>query len=275
MTSTFAADDLSLNVSRETLQQGKFLKQIKQIIVKRLLQLLTKIAEEDPEKFSKIYDVYGTVIKLGAVESTANREKLTSLARFSSTQRDKITLDEVRLLEPEHHCGFVFDILKYLENRKEGQKQIFYLADVGKAIDSLKKSVFVEKLAARVRLPSVILTALLKFSSKGYEVLLLNEPLDDVLFTNLRRWKKVPFQDVAKAGLKFGDEGITMCFLRKNCSLNFLFSFFFQDLDPEEEKEQLNDIKERFKPLIMWLKGQASEVVRDGKSSFIYVSTHA
>ena len=42
---------------------------------------------------------------------------------------------------------------------------------------------------------------------KGYEVLLLNEPLDDVLLTNLRRWKKVPFQDVAKAGLRFGDEG--------------------------------------------------------------------
>ena len=119
----------------------------------------------------------------------------------------------------------------------------------------------------------MILTALLIYCSKGYEVLLLNEPLDDVLFTNLRRWKKVPFQDVAKAGLKFGDEGITMCFLRKNCSLNFLF----QDLDPEEEKEQLNDIKERFKPLIMWLKGQASEVVRDGKCIFtcIYVSTHA
>ena len=93
----FAADDLSLNVSRETLQQGKFLKQIKQIIQKRLLQLLTKLAEEDPEKFAKIYEVYGTVIKLGAVESAASREKLTALARFSSTQRDKISLDEVRI----------------------------------------------------------------------------------------------------------------------------------------------------------------------------------
>ena len=65
--------------------------------MKRLLQLLTKIAEEDPEKFSKIYEVYGTVIKLGAVESASNRDKLTALARFSTTQRDKISLDDVRI----------------------------------------------------------------------------------------------------------------------------------------------------------------------------------
>ena len=98
-------------------------------------------------------------------------------------------------------------ISKYLENRKEGQRQIFYLADVGKAVESLKKSVFVEKLAARVS-PPLSTSPYWLSSPKGYEVLLLNEPLDDVLFTNLRRWKKVPFQDVAKAGLKFGDEGI-------------------------------------------------------------------
>lgn len=57
---------------------------------------------------------------------------------------------------------------------------------------------------------SITLMPLLTYYSKGYEVLLLNEPLDDVLLTNVRRWKKVPFQDVAKAGLKFGDEGISM-----------------------------------------------------------------
>lgn len=91
-----AADDLPLNVSRETLQQTRFLKQIKQIIVKRLVQLLTKLSEEDPEKFDKIQEVYGSVIKLGAVESSTNREKLAAIARFSTTQRNASSLDQVR-----------------------------------------------------------------------------------------------------------------------------------------------------------------------------------
>lgn len=91
----FAADDLPLNVSRETLQQSKFLKQIKQIIVRRLIQLLTRISEEDPDKFAKVQEVYGPIIKLGAVESMENREKLTKLARFSTTQRNGTSLDQV------------------------------------------------------------------------------------------------------------------------------------------------------------------------------------
>lgn len=77
------------------LQQSRFLKQIKQIIVKRLIQLLTKISEEDTEKFAKVQEVYGPVIKLGAVEGTENREKLAKLARFSTTQRNGTSLDQV------------------------------------------------------------------------------------------------------------------------------------------------------------------------------------
>lgn len=80
--------------------------------------------------------------------------------------------------------------MQYLENKKQGQNQIFYLADMGKSTSELAGSVFIEKLHAR-----------------GYEVLLLGDPLDEVFITNIRRWKKIPFQDVAKAGLKFGDEG--------------------------------------------------------------------
>lgn len=82
------------------------------------------------------------------------------------------------------------------------------MADIGKTREQLSRSVFVEKLAAR-----------------GYEVLLLSEPLDEILLQNLRKWKCVmisplyralltcsisrslSFQDVAKSGLKFGDEG--------------------------------------------------------------------
>jgi heat shock protein beta len=61
---------------------------------------------------------------------------------------------------------------QYIENKKTGQKQIFYVSDAGKSADSLAKSVFVEKLHAR-----------------GYEVLLLTDPIDDVFLHQLRKWK--------------------------------------------------------------------------------------
>jgi heat shock protein beta len=198
------ADDLPLNVSRETLQSTRFLKQLKQIIVKRLIQLITRISEEDEEKFAELQNKFGTVLKLGAVEDVKNRDKLVALTRFATNQRNSTSLDE------------------YLENKKQGQKQIFYLAEIGKSADELAKSVFVEKLHAR-----------------GYEVLLLNEPLDEIMTQNLRSWKKVPFQDVAKAGLEFGDE------------------------DPEEEKALQEELNEKFKPLLDWLKTQAKQVVQN------------
>lgn len=90
------ADDLPLNVSRETLQSNRFLKQLKNIIVKRLLQLFNKLAEEGGEKWDQTLDVYGSVFKLGAVEDAKNRDKLAALCRFMTTQRNNTSLDQVR-----------------------------------------------------------------------------------------------------------------------------------------------------------------------------------
>lgn len=113
---------------------------------------------------------------------------------------------------------------------------------MGKEPEILAKSVFIEKLHAR-----------------GYEVLLLNEPLDEIFVQNIKKWKwvnsrvfidihwqwwhlrAVPYQDVAKAGLKFGDESV------------------------DDEKAELEAFTERFKPLLTWLKKEAGELVRDGK----------
>lgn len=85
-----------MNVSRETLQSTRFLRQLKQIILKRIIQLFTRIAEEDDEKFQKVWDVYGAVFKLGAVEDVKNREKLMPLTRFATNQRNRTSLDEVQ-----------------------------------------------------------------------------------------------------------------------------------------------------------------------------------
>ncbi|KAJ3930013.1 MAG: Hsp90 protein-domain-containing protein [Lentinula lateritia] len=203
------AEDLPLNVSRETLQSTAFLRQLKSIILKRIIQLFNKMADlqtEDSEKFEKFYEIFGGILKLGAVEDQKNRDKLTAITRFTTTHRNFTTLDQ------------------YLENRKQGQKQIFYLAEMGESPQELAKSVFVEKLHAR-----------------GYEVLLFTEPLDEIFVQNIRRWKNVPFQDIAKVGLKFGDE----------------------DTDEEEEKEQQKEAAQKYKPLMEYLQKQGRGVVRD------------
>ncbi|KAJ4478050.1 Hsp90 protein-domain-containing protein [Lentinula aciculospora] len=142
------AEDLPLNVSREMLQSTAFLRQLKSIILKRIIQLFSKMADletEDTQKFEKFCEIFGGILKLGAVEDQKNREKLASLTRFTTNQRNYTSLDQ------------------YLENRKQGQKQIFYLAEMGENSQELAKSVFVEKLHAR-----------------GYEVLLFTEPLDEI-----------------------------------------------------------------------------------------------
>lgn len=79
------------------LQSTKFLKQIRQIIVKRLIQLMARFAEEDGEKFAELQRIYGSVIKLGAIENEPNREKLSALARFATNQKNTTSLDKVRI----------------------------------------------------------------------------------------------------------------------------------------------------------------------------------
>ena len=89
------ADDLSLNVSRETLQSSKFVKQMKGIILRHLLILFNKLATEDPEKWALVTKNYGMIFKFGAAEDSKNRDRLINLVRFESTQRKAITLDQV------------------------------------------------------------------------------------------------------------------------------------------------------------------------------------
>lgn len=96
LVSSWAAEDLPLNVSREMLQSSAFLKQIKNLIIRRLLQLFAKIAEEDPEKFNEITGIYNTVFKLGAADDSRNREKIAALTRFTTNQRNDTSLDDVR-----------------------------------------------------------------------------------------------------------------------------------------------------------------------------------
>ncbi|KAK1923777.1 putative cation-transporting ATPase [Papiliotrema laurentii] len=201
------ADDLPLNVSRETLQNHRFLQQLQRILVRKAIDLFTKIASDDPDKYAEISKIYGNALRIGMLETPKDKLKLAKLLRFESTRTNYTSLEE------------------YVDNRKEGQKQIYYIAGVGEKTEDLARSPFVEKLIAR-----------------GYEVLLLNLPSDEPMMTALGGFMGMTTQDVSKKGLKFGDEE-----------------------EDEIEKKELAAQNVAFKPLINFLKkelaGQISDVV--------------
>ena len=142
------SDDLPLNVSRETLQQNKLLKVIKKKLVRKVLDMLKKLSEEDFEAFWK---EYGTNIKLGVMEDTTNRVRLAKLLRFGSSA-----------VEKDKNTG----LEKYIERMKSKQEFIYYIAGNNRA--ELEASPFVERVL-----------------KKGYEVLFLVDPIDEYTMQSL------------------------------------------------------------------------------------------
>lgn len=84
-----------LNVSRETLQNHRFLKQLQRILVRKAIDLLGKIASDEPEKFKEISKLYGNAIRIGMLESEKDQIKLAKLIRFESTNSKYTSLEEV------------------------------------------------------------------------------------------------------------------------------------------------------------------------------------
>jgi len=162
------SDDLPLNVSRETLQQHKLLKVIKKKLVRKALDMMKKIPEED---YAKFWEEYGTNLKLGAIEDTSNRTRLAKLLRFQSSSLPQ---------------GKLTSLEEYVKRMKEKQDYIYYIA--GTSFEEVSTSPFVEKLL-----------------KKGYEVLYLVEPVDEYCFSSIPEFEEKKFQNVAKDGLKVDD----------------------------------------------------------------------
>ncbi|CEF70962.1 Glycoprotein 93 [Strongyloides ratti] len=161
------SDDLPLNVSRETLQQNKLLKVIKKKLVRKVLDMLKKM---DEEKYIEFWSEFSTNIKLGIMEDPSNRNRLSKLLRFQSSND---ATKETTLKD-------------YVERMKEKQESIFYVA--GNSRSEVESSPFVERLL-----------------KKGYEVLYLTEPVDEYCIQNMPEYEGKRFQNVAKDGLKLGD----------------------------------------------------------------------
>lgn len=166
------SNDLPLNVSREILQDNKTTAALRKALTKRALQMLEKLAKDEPEKYALFWKEFGLVLKEGVGEDFANREQIAKLFRFASTHTD--SSEQTVSLED------------YIARMKEGQKAVYYIT--------------ADSYVAAKNSPHLEL-----FNKKGIEVLLLSDRIDEWMLSYLTEFDGKPLQSVTKADLDLGD----------------------------------------------------------------------
>merc|ERR1712100_208598 len=230
------SDDLPLNVSREQLQQSKIMKVISKKLVRKILELMKKLAEdsgddedEDEEKedkddeeeekekkeeekkdkkdeesgWSKFYKEFAKNLKMGCYEDDSNRSKLSKLLRFTTSKSEgkEISLD------------------KYLDRMAESQESIYYMS--GESLDIMSKA-----------------PAMQIFKKKDLEVLMLSDHLDEPCIQKLADYEGKKFVSIQKADVKLDES--------------------------EEEKKRFTKVKDMYKPLTDWWKESLTELTEKG-----------
>jgi molecular chaperone HtpG len=165
------SSDLPLNVSREILQHSKDIEAIRAGSVKKVLDLLDGLAENEQEKYAGFWKEFGLVLKEGVGEDHANKERIAKLLRFATTHAD--TPDQT------------VSLADYIARMKEGQDKIYYIT--------------AETFAAAKSSPHLEV-----FRKKGIEVLLLSDRVDEWVTSSLPEFDGKPLQSVAKGGLDLG-----------------------------------------------------------------------
>jgi len=227
------SDDLPLNVSREQLQQNKIMKVISKKLVRKVLELMKKLAKdeesggddeeeekeeeekEDKEKeekkekkeedglWTKFWKEFNKNLKMGCYEDDSNRSKLSKLLRFYTTKSDgkEISLD------------------KYLDRMQESQESIYYMS--GDSLEIMKKA-----------------PALQIFEKKDLEVLMLPDHLDEPCLQKLADYEGKKFVSIQKADVKLDET--------------------------EEEKKRFTKLKDMYKPLTDWWKKKLTDLTESG-----------
>ena len=207
------AQDMSLNVSREILQQDRQVTAIRRRLTKKVLSTIAELQTERPEDYRTFWTQFGRVVKEGLLSDADNRDALLRIASFVST-RDGAESDP----EPTTLAG-------YVERMKDGQEQIFYAT--GDTREQILKSPHLEA-----------------FKAKGYEVLLLTDPVDEVWVQNVTEFDGKSLQSVARGEV---------------------------DLESDEERSAREAEREEqgraFAELMAWLKETLDEHVKEVRLS--------
>lgn len=168
------SNDLSLNVSREILQQDPAVENMRSALTKRVLDMLGKMAKaKKGDKYATFWKQFGTVLKEGPAEDVANQEKIAKLLRFSTTHTDNEVQDQ--------------SLEDYVSRLQDKQDKIYYV--VAENFNTARKSPHLEV-----------------FRKKGIEVLLLSDRVDDWLMNHLREFDGKQFQDVARGALDLASD---------------------------------------------------------------------
>jgi molecular chaperone HtpG len=166
------ADDLPLNVSREILQHNRQVDRIKAACVKRVLDLIEKLARDEPEKFDTFYKAFGNTLKEGISEDANNRERIAKLLRFASTKGEGST----------QNVG----LDDYIGRMAVGQDAIWYIT-----ADSYKAAAGSPQLEA--------------FKAKDIEVLLMSDRIDEWMIGSLSEYEGKKLKNVAKGEVPLDD----------------------------------------------------------------------
>jgi molecular chaperone HtpG len=201
------AQDMSLNVSREILQQDRQIKAIRRRLTKKVLSTIKELQSDRPEDYRTFWSQFGRVLREGLMSDVDNRETLLRVSSFASTHSD----EELTTLA------------EYVERMKEGQEQIFYAT--GESRQQLLNSPHLEA-----------------FKAKGYEVLLLTDPVDEVWTGMVPDFDGKPLQSVAKGEV---------------------------DLDSAEDKSETEreEQAKEFADLLSWLQETLDEHVKEVRLS--------
>jgi molecular chaperone HtpG len=156
------AQDLSLNVSREMLQQDRQINAIRRRLTKKVLSTIKDLQSQRPDDYRTFWGEFGKVLKEGLMRDFDNQEALLEISSFASTHsEDQLTT-----------------LAEYVERMKEGQRQIFYAT--GESPQQILSTPHLEA-----------------FKAKGYEVLLLSDTVDEIWLGSVTEFDEKPLQSVA------------------------------------------------------------------------------
>lgn len=164
------AQDMSLNVSREILQQDRQIKVIRRSLTKKVLSAIKDLQANRPDDYATFWTQFGRAFKEGLLSDADNRDTLLALSSFAST----------------HSEDAPTTLADYVSRMKDDQEQIFYAT--GESRQLLERSPHLEA-----------------FKAKGYEVLLLTDPVDEVWVESVPEFDGKALQSVAKGEVDLGD----------------------------------------------------------------------